>query len=68
MHKAASQIPTAIYPKIKSVVMFGDPNLRLGALGDKFPTALRFKLLENCAVDDPVCFLSDESGIDFLSE
>lgn len=54
MHKAATQIPTALYPKIKSVVMFGDPNLRLGRLGDQFPTALRAKLLQNCAVNDPV--------------
>jgi hypothetical protein len=57
MHKAAAQIPTAIYPKIKSIVMFGDPNLRLGRLGDPFPTALRSKVLQNCAVNDPVCTL-----------
>ncbi|KAH7392204.1 cutinase-domain-containing protein [Phaeosphaeria sp. MPI-PUGE-AT-0046c] len=55
MHKAAAKIPAALYPKIKSVVMFGDPNLRLGRLGDQFPTALRAKLLQNCAVDDPTC-------------
>lgn len=54
MHKAAEKIPTALYPKIKSVVMFGDPNLRLGRLGEQFPTALRAKLLQNCAIDDPV--------------
>jgi hypothetical protein len=54
MHKAAAQIPNAIIPKIKSVVMFGDPNLRLGRLGDQFPTALRAKLLQNCALNDPV--------------
>lgn len=57
MHKASAQIPTAIYPKIKSIVMFGDPNLRLGRLGDPFPTALRSKVLQNCAVNDPVCTL-----------
>jgi cutinase len=54
MHKAANQLPASLYPRIKSVVMFGDPNLRLGRLGDQFPTALRSKVLQNCAVDDPV--------------
>lgn len=54
MHKAADAIPSSLYPKIKSVVMFGDPNLRLGRLGDKFPGELRGRVLQNCAVGDPV--------------
>jgi hypothetical protein len=54
MHKAANQLPASLHPRIKSVVMFGDPNLRLGRLGDPFPTALRSKVLQNCALEDPV--------------
>ncbi|KAF2258982.1 hypothetical protein CC78DRAFT_556265 [Lojkania enalia] len=54
MHRAADQIPTSIFPNIKSVVMFGDPNLRLDRLGDQFPDPLRAKLLQNCAGGDPV--------------
>jgi cutinase len=54
MHEAAKSIPVSTYPKIKSLVMFGDPNLRLGLLGDRFPVALRGKVLQNCAVGDPV--------------
>lgn len=54
MHRAADKLPVSLFPKIKSVVMFGDPNLRLGRLGDKFPAALQSKVLEVCAKGDPV--------------
>jgi hypothetical protein len=54
MHRAADKLPTSLFPKIKSVVMFGDPNLRLGVVGDKFPTGLRAKVLQVCAKGDPV--------------
>ena len=54
MHSAAKDIPVSLYPKIKALVMFGDPNLRLGILGDEFPAALRSKVLQNCARGDSV--------------
>jgi len=55
MHRAADRLPTSLFPKIKSVVMFGDPNLRLGVVGDKFPNGLKAKVLQICAKGDPVC-------------
>ncbi|KAL6158225.1 hypothetical protein ACJQWK_07990 [Exserohilum turcicum] len=55
MHRAAAQLPTSLFPKIKSVVMFGDPNLRLGEVGDEFPEGLQAKVLQVCAKGDPVC-------------
>lgn len=54
MHRAADRLPTSLFPKIKSVVMFGDPNLRLGVIGDKFPNGLKAKVLQICAKGDPV--------------
>lgn len=51
MHSAASRIPASLYPKIKAVVVFGDPGLT------EFPTALRDRLLVNCAEGDPVCIV-----------
>lgn len=54
MHRAADRLPTSLFPKIKSVVMFGDPNLRLGVVGDKFPNGLKAKVLQICAKGDPV--------------
>ena len=54
MHRAADKLPVSLFPRIKSVVMFGDPNLRLGRLGHQFPAALQPKVLEVCAKNDPV--------------
>ena len=54
MHRAADKLPMSLFPKIKSVVRFGDPNLRLGRLGDEFPAPLRAKVLQVCAKGDPV--------------
>lgn len=36
--------------------MFGDPNLRLGEVGDEFPEGLQAKVLQVCAKGDPVSF------------
>lgn len=58
MHQAADKLPVSLFPRIKSVVMFGDPNLRLGRLGHKFPAALQPKVLEVCAKNDPVSAIS----------
>jgi cutinase len=54
MHNAAPKIPADLYPKIVALVMFGDPELRKGATGMKFPGDLPTKLLENCAENDMV--------------
>lgn len=54
MHRAAEKLPVSLFPRIKAVVMFGDPQQRLGALGDKFPIGLRSKVLQVCAKGDPV--------------
>lgn len=51
MHSAADKIPENLYPKIKALVMFGDPSERLGRT---FPTELQDKVLQNCADGDPV--------------
>ncbi|KAF3903476.1 Cutinase [Dactylellina cionopaga] len=55
MHQAVGEVPISLYPKILALCMFGDPNLRLGALGDRFPLALRSKVLQSCAKGDLVC-------------
>lgn len=55
MHSAADEIPTSLYPRILALAMFGDPELRT-SLGDRFPAALEAKLLESCAIRDPVSF------------
>ncbi|EUC33236.1 carbohydrate esterase family 5 protein [Bipolaris zeicola 26-R-13] len=55
MHRAAERLPVSLFPRIKAVVMFGDPQQRLGTLGDKFPIGLRPKVLQVCAKGDPVC-------------
>jgi cutinase len=52
MRLAVESLPEEIYPKIKALVMFGDPSLRSG---DEFPEALQDRLLENCAPGDMVC-------------
>lgn len=52
MHRAAEKLPVSLFPRIKAVVMFGDPQQRLGALGDKFPIGLRSKVLQVCAKGD----------------
>src|ERR1700748_41136 len=51
MHAAAKNISVDIQSKIVALVMFGDPAMRSG---QKFPTALEAKLLENCAEGDMV--------------
>lgn len=53
MHAAAGDLPEQLYPKIKSIVMFGDPMLKLGSRGE-FPEGLQEKVLQNCADGDPV--------------
>ena len=52
MHAAADDIPRALHSRIKAVVMFGDPALRLG--DGSFPSGLQSKVLQNCAEGDPV--------------
>lgn len=54
MHAAAEDIPAALYPKIKSLVMFGDGVLRLGAERARFPAGLDEKTRQVCADGDPV--------------
>lgn len=55
MHNAAPKIPAAIQQKVVALVMFGDPELRNGPKGMKFPPVLEGRLLENCAEGDMVC-------------
>ncbi|KAI9170730.1 cutinase-like protein [Paramyrothecium foliicola] len=52
MHRAAGDIPRSLYPKIKALVMFGDPSVKTGT---SFPSELQPKVLQNCATGDPVC-------------
>ncbi|PKS04923.1 hypothetical protein jhhlp_008289 [Lomentospora prolificans] len=54
MHAAADDIPVSLYPRIKSLVMFGDGYNRLGALG-RFPIGLNTKAKQVCASGDPTC-------------
>lgn len=54
MHAAAQDIPLTLYPKIKSLVMFGDGYLRLGGTLSRFPTGLNQKVKQVCAPGDPV--------------
>jgi cutinase len=54
MHAAADDIPRSLHSKIKAIVMFGDPALRLG--DGSFPSGLQSKVLQNCADGDPVSF------------
>jgi hypothetical protein len=56
MHLATDRLPASVLPKIKAVVMFGDPNNKLGLLG-QFRLALRTKALGVCAPKDPVSFI-----------
>ena len=53
MHAAAGDLPEELYPKIKSLVMFGDPMVRLGERGE-FPEGLKNRVMQNCAEGDPV--------------
>lgn len=53
MHLAADRLPASVLPKIKAVVMFGDPNNKLGLLG-QFRLALRARAVGICAPNDPV--------------
>ncbi|KAK3896591.1 alpha/beta-hydrolase [Staphylotrichum tortipilum] len=55
MHSAAKEIPLVLYGRIKAIVMFGDPALRLGEVLSRFPVGLNGKVLEVCAAGDPVC-------------
>lgn len=64
MHAAAKRMPESLYAKIKSVVMFGDPMLKLGR---EFPEGLREKVLQNCAEGDPVRFDPVPPPFSFLS-
>ncbi|KAK1659748.1 cutinase-domain-containing protein [Colletotrichum godetiae] len=59
MHAAAADIPAELYGRIKSLVMFGDGYLKLGASLSKFPAGLDEKVRQVCAAGDPVC---DASG------
>jgi len=54
MHTAAKDIPLSLYPRIKAIVMFGDPAHRIGGLLSRFPVGLNSKVLEVCADGDPV--------------
>lgn len=54
MHRAADRLPSSIYPRIKAIVMFGDPYERL-SVGGQFPLELRANVLQLCAEGDPVC-------------
>jgi pimeloyl-ACP methyl ester carboxylesterase len=56
MHRAADDLPRSLYPKIKALVMFGDPSVRTGT---RFPAELQAKLLQNCAKGDPVSRILD---------
>lgn len=56
MHAAADDLPEDLYPKIKSIVMFGDPMVKFGSRGD-FPDGLQDKVLQNCADGDPVSLI-----------
>lgn len=51
MLAAADDIPEALYPKIKALVMFGHSGERFGR---GFPEGLQEKVLMNCAEGDPV--------------
>jgi hypothetical protein len=64
MHLATERLPESLYPKIKALVMFGDPYLKNGRL---FPEALRPKLLQNCAPGDPVSLLGAGTITDSLT-
>ena len=55
VHLATDRLPASVLPKIKAVVVFGDPNNKLGLLG-QFRLALRAKALGVCAPRDPVSF------------
>jgi len=48
----AKKIPADIEPKVKAVVMFGDPALRSG---QSWPAAYTSKIYENCNLCDMVC-------------
>jgi cutinase len=54
MHSAAKDIPLYLYPRIKSLVMFGDGYHRLGPVLSRFPTGLNEKVMQICAPGDPV--------------
>jgi cutinase len=54
MHSAAKDIPLYLYPRIKSLVMFGDGYHRLGPVLSRFPTGLNEKVMQVCAPGDPV--------------
>ncbi|KAK7445679.1 hypothetical protein CaCOL14_002249 [Colletotrichum acutatum] len=55
MHAAAADIPAELYGRIKSLVMFGDGYLKLGASLSKFPAGLNEKVRQVCAAGDPIC-------------
>ncbi|KEY69378.1 hypothetical protein S7711_08133 [Stachybotrys chartarum IBT 7711] len=55
MHAAARSIPRSLYPRIKSLVMFGDGYLRLGDTLSRFPAGLDEKVKQVCAEGDPTC-------------
>lgn len=53
-------LDTTVIPKIRAVVLFGDPGFKgtagpLGTTVPKFPPAIQEKLVNNCAPGDPVC-------------
>lgn len=52
MHAAIERLDEDIFPKIKALVMFGDPDFGDGEFA--FPEELRDKVFQNCADGDPV--------------
>jgi precorrin-2 methylase len=51
MRVAAPKISAELQQKVVALVMFGDPGVKQK---QKFPPGLESKLLDNCAVGDPV--------------
>jgi hypothetical protein len=51
MRVAAPKLSAELQQKVVALVMFGDPGVKQK---QKFPPALEAKLLDNCAVADPV--------------
>lgn len=54
IHAAADEIPRNLYPRIKSLVLFGDGFQLKGKDLSSFPDGLDEKVLQVCARDDPV--------------
>jgi hypothetical protein len=57
MHSAVQLIPEALFDKISSIVLFGDPEIETA-----FPAVLEEKVLNNCASGDRV---SSQSAFEY---